>query len=353
MKAVGEGRVDEAIRRFNAALSIHPKYLRALNDLGVLYLKLNRLDEAAATLERALKVNKGFHYVRVNLGVVLTRQGKYKEAVEILKPLTREQPPIEGVTLAYAEALIGLGNLAEAQVALKAAIIEAGADKARELEARFKLGLVLSRSERYAEAVSEFEKVIALDPNAANAHLLLGAALLQLKKLDAAERQLLKAYELGGAQTGNACPVLVPLGKALLPLRRVRCRQGVDRLALRGSFRLGPWSEIGGREVGKRQQQIREIALRIDRQYRDAIDGRFLDERDPEAGLPAAGHADAHGVRQQILGVVEERFRRSGARCEVVLLSEVEETELLVGRHGDIILPLPWDVRVSSGFCAA
>lgn len=204
MKAVGEGSVEEAIRLFNVALSIHPKYLRALNDLGVLYLKLNRLNEAATTLERALKVNKNFHYGRLNLGLVLTRQGRYKEAVEILKPLNRAEPPIEGMRMAYAEALIGLGNLAEAEAALKAALQEAGADRTRELEARFKLGLVLSRSERYAEAVSEFEKVIALDPNAANAHLLLGAALLQLKKLDEAERQLLKAYELGGAQAGNA-----------------------------------------------------------------------------------------------------------------------------------------------------
>lgn len=204
MKAVGEGGVEEAVRLFNVALSIHPKYLRALNDLGVLYLKLNRLNEAATTLERALKVNKNFHYGRLNLGLVLTRQGKYKEAVEILKPLTRAEPPIEGMRMTYAEALIGLGKLAEAEAALKAALQEAGADRARELEARFKLGLVLSRSERYAEAVSEFEKVIVLDPNAANAHLLLGAALLQLKKLDEAERQLLKAYELGGAQAGNA-----------------------------------------------------------------------------------------------------------------------------------------------------
>ena len=204
MKAVSEGRVEEALRLFNVALSIHPNYLRALNDLGVLYLKLNRLKEAASTLERALKVNKRFHYVRLNLGVVLNRQGKYKEALEILKPLTREDPVLEGMRIAYAEALIGLGNLAEAEAALKAAIQEAGGNADREMEARFKLGLVLSRSERYAEAVSEFEKAIVLNPQAANAHLLLGAALLQLKKLDDAERELLKAYELGGAQAGNA-----------------------------------------------------------------------------------------------------------------------------------------------------
>ena len=204
MKAVSEGQIDEALREFEAALSIEPQYLSALNDLGVLYLKLNRLTEAASTLERALKINKRFHHARLNLGLVLIRQGKHKEAVEMLKPLSREKPVLDGMRLAYAEALIGVENLKEAEAALKAALEEAGADKAKELEARFKLGLVLSRGERYAEAVSEFQKVIALDPDAANAHLLLGAALLQLKKLDEAERELLKAYELGGAQAGNA-----------------------------------------------------------------------------------------------------------------------------------------------------
>lgn len=204
MKAVSEGRIEEAVREFELALSIDPQYLRALNDLGVLYLKLNRLKEAGSTLERALKINNRFHHARLNLGLVLIRQGRHKEAVEMLKPLAREKPVPDGMRIAYAEALIGVDNLKEAEAVLKAALEEAGADKAKQLEARFKLGLVLSRGERYAEAVSEFEKVIALDPQAANAHLLLGAALLQLKKLDEAERELLKAYELSGAQAGNA-----------------------------------------------------------------------------------------------------------------------------------------------------
>jgi len=63
---------------------------------------------------------------------------------------------------------------------------------------------VLNREEHYAEAVTEFEQAIALTPNATMAHLQLGGAYLQLKKLAEAERELLRAYELGGSEAGGA-----------------------------------------------------------------------------------------------------------------------------------------------------
>ena len=50
-----------------------------------------------------------------------------------------------------------------------------------------------------------------------------------------------------------------------------------------------------------------EIALGIDGEHREAVDGRLLDERDAQAGLAAAGHADADGVRDQVRRVVEHR----------------------------------------------
>jgi len=63
---------------------------------------------------------------------------------------------------------------------------------------------VLSRQDRYTEAVKELEAATQLDPNAANAHLLLGAGLLELKRYPEAERELLAAYQLNRAEMGNA-----------------------------------------------------------------------------------------------------------------------------------------------------
>ena len=96
-KAVAKGQAEEAIGELKRALSAYPQYVRALNDLGVLYLKLNRLDEAAETLTQAAKINKRFYFPRLNLGVVLNRQGKYAEAVEVLGQLYRESPNFPGV----------------------------------------------------------------------------------------------------------------------------------------------------------------------------------------------------------------------------------------------------------------
>ena len=204
MKAVGKGQAEEAIGELKRALSAYPQYVRALNDLGVLYLKLNRLDEAAETLTQAAKINKRFYFPRLNLGVVLNRQGKYAEAVEVLGQLYRESPNFPGVNLTYADALVGASQTQRAMQVLREALKGASLDKAAQVEAHYKLGMILSREENYADSVAELEKAAKINPEAANVHLLLGGALMQLKRLPEAERELLRAYELGGVGVGNA-----------------------------------------------------------------------------------------------------------------------------------------------------
>ncbi|MBV8858522.1 MAG: tetratricopeptide repeat protein [Acidobacteria bacterium] len=204
MKAVGDGRAEEALGELKSAVAAYPKYARALNDLGVLYLKLDRLDEAAETLARAAKINRRFYFPRLNLGVVLNRQGKYAEAVEVLGRLYAESPTFSGLGPTYADALVGAGQSAKAKKVLNEALATADLSQAAQVEAHYKLGMILSREEDYAAAAAELEKADALDPGAANVHLLLGGAYMQLKRPAEAERELLRAYELGGAGVGNA-----------------------------------------------------------------------------------------------------------------------------------------------------
>ncbi|HEX7315289.1 MAG TPA: tetratricopeptide repeat protein [Pyrinomonadaceae bacterium] len=204
MKAVGDGRAEEALGELKSAVATYPKYARALSDLGVLYLKLDRLDDAAETLARAAKINRRFYFPRLNLGVVLNRQGKYAEAVEVLGKLYGESPGFAGLSATYADALVGAGQAAKAKKVLADALAAPDLGGAARVEAHYKLGMILSREEDYVAAVSELEKAVKIDPAAANVHLLLGGVLLQLKRTDEAERELLRAYELAGAGVGNA-----------------------------------------------------------------------------------------------------------------------------------------------------
>src|SRR6185436_10008 len=71
MKALGAGQTEAAITQLKRAVKLAPHYLRALNDLGVLYLQLNRLPEAAELFAQAAKADENFYIARLNLGVVL------------------------------------------------------------------------------------------------------------------------------------------------------------------------------------------------------------------------------------------------------------------------------------------
>ncbi|MGI9069067.1 MAG: tetratricopeptide repeat protein [Pyrinomonadaceae bacterium] len=204
MRLIGEGRADEAISALKRTIEIYPRYLRALNDLGVLYLKLDRLEEAESTLRQAIKLDKRFQFARLNLGVVVNHQGKYVEATEILQPLYKESPAIPGLRLALADALIGSNRLVDAKRILREKNANEKLGDAAQVEVHYKLGAVLSREGSYEEAIIELQKAVSLDPNAANAHLLLGGSFLQLNRYPEAERELLRAYELGGRRMGNA-----------------------------------------------------------------------------------------------------------------------------------------------------
>jgi Flp pilus assembly protein TadD len=204
MKALADGQVEIAITQLKRALKLSPHYLRALNDLGVLYLQLNRLPEAAELFAQAVKVDENFDIARLNLGVVFHRQGKDKEAVQMLALLYEKDRSMKGVALSYADALLGVAELAKAEQVLRGAVNESINDNSVQVDLHFKLGVILNRQDRFDEAAVELKKAVTINDSAANAQLLLGATLLQLNRLDEAEKSLLRAYDVAGAGAGNA-----------------------------------------------------------------------------------------------------------------------------------------------------
>ena len=204
MAAVSQGLADDAITNLQQAIALHPQYVRALNDLGVVYLKLERFAEAESTFRKAIEVNKRFFHPRLNLGLVLGKQGKYQEALEVLEPLYDENHGMLEMRMAYATALERVGRTEDAQKLYYSVVAAKNLPDSVRAKAYFGLGLILNKQSKYLDAAAQLEKAIQLAPDAMNSHLQLGAALLQLKDLTGAERELLKAYELGGKSAGGA-----------------------------------------------------------------------------------------------------------------------------------------------------
>lgn len=208
LKRVSESKNDEAISEFGRALLLHPQYLRALNDLGMLYLKLNRLDDAAAAFTQAVSLNARFHPPLLNLASLRYRQGNFGETVILLSRLLEEQPGLSAERVKYGEALMVAGQLDEAEQQLREALKDPKLDLADRTIAYIRLGQKLSRDERYSASIAELEKAIAISPTSAPARFYLGLNWLLLNKPSDAERELLKAYELGGKSVGQAQLVL-------------------------------------------------------------------------------------------------------------------------------------------------
>jgi tetratricopeptide (TPR) repeat protein len=204
MKALGNGQTEEAIIQLKRAIKLSSHYLRALNDLGVLYLQLNRLPEAAELFAQAVKVDENFHLARLNLGVVLHRQGHDKEAVKTLALVYEKDRSLKGLALSYADTLLGVGELAKAEQVLRAALIDSTTDTSTQVDLHYKLGVLLNRRYQFEQAAEELKKAVGINDSAANAQFLLGATLLQLNRLEESEKALLRAYEIAGPGAGNA-----------------------------------------------------------------------------------------------------------------------------------------------------
>src|SRR5262249_49216401 len=93
---------------------------------------------------------------------------------------------------------------------------------------------------------------------------------------------------------------------------------------------------VRGREIREGQEEVPEVSLGVDQDGGNPVDRGLLDQRQAEAGLAAARHADAHRVRHEVARVVEEEIVRAPACGEVVSLPEVEDPELLEVHAGKL-----------------
>ncbi len=134
-------------------------------------------------------------------------------------------------------------------------------------------------------------------------------------------------------QALNALAVLAPLLESLAPGRCGCRRELVDALALaRGFAGVDPGLEVFRPQLRKGQCEVGDVAFRVDDDGGNAVDRGLLEQRHAEAGLAAAGHADADRMRRQVARVVQQ-FVAELLRGRVVLPAEVEDAELFVGRE--------------------
>jgi len=107
-------------------------------------------------------------------------------------------------------------------------------------------------------------------------------------------------------------------------------------------IRINPRLEILGRKLWECQEEIAEIAFGIDRDGRDTVDCRLLEQGNAESRLAAAGHADTDCVRRQILRIVQHGAVGGPALRKVVFATKVKCSELFV-IHQLLVVACGWN----------
>jgi tetratricopeptide (TPR) repeat protein len=197
LKLLQAQQYEQAVEPLKQAIALQKDYFHAHTDLGVLYMKLNKLNEAEDALRRAIKINDRVYVPQLNLAMVYNKMGKYKESVELLSKLERNHPDLAAKTNApLVEALIGAQQWAQAEEHLQKGLALKDADV---IDLKIKLGVVLLRQDKAGAAADVLREAIKTEPDNALAHFNLGAALLATGQFDESERALKRAYEIKGA----------------------------------------------------------------------------------------------------------------------------------------------------------
>ena len=187
-----DGKVGEAIVRYQEALQIEPGYAVARNNLGNALLQEGKLDEAIIQFQKALEIKPDFAVASYNLGNALFQEGKVDEAIVHYRRALEIRP-------GYAEAHYNLGNACRKNGNVEEAIVHY--QKAIEItpgyaEAHINLGNALFQEGKVDQAIAHLQEALEITPGFAEVHCILGNALLQNRRADEAIVHFQKALQI-------------------------------------------------------------------------------------------------------------------------------------------------------------
>ncbi len=185
MEAAAKGDNSKAADFLDKAVSAYPEFPEALSELGMVYMRLNKMDKAAQTYEALLKLKPDNVIAHQNMGIAYYNLGSAaladKKADEGKQLLAKSESHIrESLKMNNASPtshyylgliLIKSRSYAEAQTEMEAAIANGGDSLA--LAHKYLGGLYIS-AKRNKEAADQLEKYLELDPKAKDAEQIRG-----------------------------------------------------------------------------------------------------------------------------------------------------------------------------------
>ena len=194
-----KGQIEEAVSRYQDAISLKSDYAEAHYNLGIALFAKNQVDAAIDEYKEAIRLAPNYALAHNNLGVALVHKGQPDAAISQYQEAIRLRPD-------YAEAHNNLGLTLLSQGQLDAAISQFQESirlNSVDAESHNNLGNALLQKGQTDEAVRQYQEAIRLKPDDAGAFFNLGNALQKLGRTDEAIRQFQEAVRLEPENTGD------------------------------------------------------------------------------------------------------------------------------------------------------
>lgn len=211
-RELAAGDYEPAERGFQSVLREEPRNIAALSNLGVIYSRTNRADQAIAVYRRALQVSPDDQAVLLNLGLVYLRKEDHVRALPLFARVVEIDPQHVQARQLLAVCRAYLGQLAPAIRDLEA--LRAGAPHDENI--LFLLGFAYLKNHDSGKAAAVFQLMFEV-AGPVRAQFLLGKANYEANLLPQAEESLLEVLRLDPGFPGAHAE----LGKVYVSLRRM------------------------------------------------------------------------------------------------------------------------------------
>ncbi|MGD0939226.1 MAG: tetratricopeptide repeat protein [Terracidiphilus sp.] len=190
-----QGKIAEAEDAWSALSKAQPSNPEPYAHLGLLEARQEHYAEATAYYRRAVALNPTMPRLQFNLGLAYFKEADYKNALLELKPLLKASQPAsdeaQRLTILIGMSHYGLGEFAEATPYLK----RASDIDTQNLTLLLTLAHSCLLSKQYPCVLDAFHRIMALNPDSAEAHMLAGEALDEMKEPVGAVREFRAAVE--------------------------------------------------------------------------------------------------------------------------------------------------------------
>jgi tetratricopeptide (TPR) repeat protein len=176
-----QGRIAEAEAAWQAILKAHPSNPEAYAHLGLLEAHQQHYKQAVPYYRKALAINPNVPGLRLDLGLALFKDGQINEAIPQFKILLKSAQPhsqdAQRFTILIGMAYYGRADYANAAPYLRAA----AAQDTTSLPLLLALAHSYLWSKQYQPVLDVYHQILTLDPNSAEADMLAGEALDEMK----------------------------------------------------------------------------------------------------------------------------------------------------------------------------